>query len=93
MRIGMESYLAELVGTFFFILSILASAGNAYIVGIALAVVILLIGAVSGGNVNPAVSFAMYMKGMLSPMELGYYIVAQLLGSAGAVYAFKMIKA
>jgi aquaporin Z len=92
MRIGMESYLAEFVGTFFFILSILASAGNAYIVGIALAIVILLIGAVSGGNVNPAVSLAMYMKGTLSHIEFVYYVVAQVLGSAGAVYAFKMIQ-
>ena len=90
MRIGMESYLAEFVGTFFFILSILASAGNAYIVGIALAIVILLTGAVSGGNVNPAVSLAMYMKGTLSLIEYTYYVIAQFLGSAGAVYAFKM---
>lgn len=93
MRIGIESYLAELVGTFILVLTILGTGGNAYLVGLSLAVVILFTGAISGGMVNPAVSFAMYLKGMLMPIEFAYYVIAQLLGGAGAFYAFKMIKA
>lgn len=92
MKIDATSYLAELIGTFFFILVILVTDGNAYLTGGALALVIILIGAISGGNVNPAVSFAMYLKGMLTPMELVYYIAAQLMGGAGAVFAFKNLR-
>jgi aquaporin TIP/aquaporin related protein len=89
MRVSLSSYFAELVGTFFFILSILASAGNPYIIGAALALVVLLIGGISGGHVNPAVSFTMFMKGSLSSMELMYYVIAQLAGGLGALYAFR----
>ena len=85
------AYIAELVGTFAFILVILASGGNAYIIGAALAIVILLIGSISGGHVNPAVSFAMFMKGGLTPIELASYVVAQLIGGIGAIYAYRML--
>lgn len=91
MKIDFTSYFAEFVGTFFFLLVILSTAGNAYLTGGALALIILIIGTISGGNVNPAVSFAMYLKGMLSPVELIYYIIAQLLGASGAVIAFKSL--
>ena len=91
MKIGPASYLAEFVGAFVFILSILTSDGNPFIVGGMLALVILLIGGVSGGHVNPAVSLAFFMKGALTPVELGAYIFAQLAGGAGAFYASKML--
>jgi aquaporin Z len=89
---SIPAYIAELVGSFFFILTIIASAGNPYIIGAALAVVILLIGGISGGHVNPAVSFAMFINGSLAPADLASYVVAQLVGGAGAAYAYKMIK-
>jgi aquaporin Z len=85
------AYIAELVGTFAFILVILASDGNAYIIGAALAIVILLIGSISGGHVNPAVSFAMFMKGGMTPVEVASYVVAQWIGGIGAVYAYRML--
>lgn len=90
---NVPAYIAELVGTFAFILVILASGGNAYIIGAALAVVVLLIGSISGGHVNPAVSFAMFMKGGMTPIEFASYVVAQLIGGLGAVYAYKMVSA
>lgn len=85
------AYIAELVGTFAFVLVILASGGNAYLVGAALAVVILLIGSISGGHVNPAVSFSMFMKGSMAPMEFATYAVAQIIGGLGAVYAYRLV--
>ncbi len=91
MRVSMHSYLAEFIGTFFFLLCILASGGSALIIGGALAFVIYMIASLSGGHVNPAVSFAMYMKGGLKPMELMYYVVSQLLGAAAAVHVFAML--
>lgn len=92
MRATFISYFAEYIGTFFFVLSIFASGGNPLIIGAALALVIFLIASISGGHVNPAVSFAMYMNGALRPVDLLSYIVAQVLGGVSAYYAYKMSK-
>lgn len=83
-------YLAEFMGTFALLLSIFAT-GNFAVIGATLAVVIYLIGGVSGGHVNPAVSVAMYVKGSLSAMELAGYIVAQVLGAAAGLYTYKAL--
>ncbi len=80
--------LSEFTGTFLLLLSILAT-GNAIIIGATLAVIILLIGATSGGHVNPAVSLAMYIKGALSMNELMMYVASQTLGGVAAVYAYR----
>jgi glycerol uptake facilitator-like aquaporin len=89
-RIEMNTLAAisEFAGTFLLLLSILAT-GNAFIIGATLAVIILLIGATSGGHVNPAVSLAMYVKGALSLNELVIYVVSQALGGVAAVYAYR----
>ena len=92
MNITPRSYLAEYVGTFFFILAIFASGGNPLIIGGALALVIFLIADCSGGHVNPAVSLAMYMNGALKGSDLALYVLAQLLGGASAFYAYRMTK-
>jgi aquaporin Z len=93
MRITGASYLAEFLGTFFFVLSIFASGGNPLVIGSALALVIFLISKISYGMVNPAVSLAMFFKGTLDVSELLMYIVAQFIGGASAYYAYKMVKA
>jgi aquaporin Z len=92
MRVSGASYVAEFVGTFFFILSIFASGGNPLIIGASLALVIFLIANVSGGNVNPAVSLAMYMNGELKASDLFSYVFSQLLGGVSAYYAYKMVQ-
>jgi aquaporin Z len=91
MKITGTSYIAEFVGTFFFILTILASGGNPLVIGAGLALVIFLIANVSGGHVNPAVSLAMFMNGSLRPTDLFSYVFAQLLGGASAYYTYKMV--
>jgi aquaporin Z len=80
--------LAEFLGTFLLVLSIIASGGNAWVIGGTLAVIILLVGSMSGAHVNPAVSLAMFLKGSLSTQELGAYVVVQLLGGAASLYAY-----
>ena len=80
--------LAEFLGTFLLVLVIIASGGNPWISGGALALIILLVGAMSGAQVNPAVSLAMFLKGALTSQELAGYIVVQLLGGASALYAY-----
>ena len=79
--------LAEFFGTFLLLISILAT-GNAYVIGATLALVILLIGGVSGAHVNPAVSAAMLVKGAISMSEFVGYSLAQLAGGVAAYYAY-----
>ncbi len=84
-------YIAEFIGTFFFLISILMSGGNAFIIGGVLALVILLIGSISGGMVNPAVAYAMYARGSLGFGEFVSYSVVQIIAAAFAVYAYQTL--
>jgi aquaporin Z len=84
------SLVAEFLGTFLLVLAVLASGGNAYVIGLTLVVIVLLTGKLSGAHVNPAISFAMFMKGSLSVKELGGYVVAQLLGGVSSLYAYRV---
>lgn len=88
----MLPYIAEYLGTFFFILAIFSSGGNPLIIGGALALVIFLIGGISGGHVNPAVSVSMFLNNGISTNKLLGYVVAQLLGGASAYYTYRMAK-
>ena len=92
MKVSVGSYLAEYIGAFFFILVIFVSGGNPWMIGAALALVIFLIGSISGGHVNPAVSLSMYMYGSLRPFELFIYVFVQLLGGVSAYYAYSSVK-
>ena len=92
MKVSTVSYLAEYIGTFFFVLSVFLSGGNPLIIGGALALVIYVIAGMSGGHLNPTISISMYMNGALQPMELFSYVFAQLLGGVSAYYAFKISK-
>jgi len=85
-------YLAEYLGAFFFILAVFSSGGNPLIIGGALAVVVFLIGNISGSHVNPSVSFAMLLNRDISMNKFIGYVVAQLLGGASAYYTYRMAK-
>lgn len=87
----MKKFIVEFLGTFFFLFVILAT-GNAFAIGAALAVAILLGGSISGGNYNPTVSFMMVIAGKLPKKHLLPYIIAQLSGSVAAFALSKMIK-
>lgn len=84
----MYPYVAEFLGTFLLV-AVIAYIGNAYAIGAALVAGILLVGGVSGGHFNPAVSTWAYLSGSISSSTLVSYVVAQL-AAAWAVYALKM---
>jgi aquaporin Z len=79
-----NKFIAEFIGTFIF-LGIILQTGSAIPIGIALIAVIYLIGSISGGHVNPAVSIIMFCKGSINFTTLLMYIIAQL---AGALLAY-----
>jgi aquaporin Z len=85
----MYKYLAELVGVFVFALSILLTKGAPLTIGAVLALVVYMTKPISGGHINPAVSYMMYLKNALSGMEFAYYTIAQLAGAALALYAYR----
>jgi MIP family channel proteins len=59
--------------------------------GLALAVVVSSLGAVSGGHFNPAVTLAVWIMGKITPMRAGAYVVAQLVGGLAAGLALKLV--
>ena len=83
--------LAEFLGTMFFLYVILAT-GDAVAIGLALMIVIFILGKVSGGNFNPAVSVMLAMAGKLSVKDLAPYVVAQVLGGLAALELYKRVK-
>jgi aquaporin Z len=78
----------EFLGTFAFIFAILTSGGNAYVVGGALILIILLLQHMSGGHVNPAVSLAMYFSSSVNFGTMISYIAVQLSAAFLAVKAY-----
>lgn len=54
----MKKYMAEMLGTFFFVL-IIGLSGDPLTIGIALAVLVYATGAISGGHLNPAVTLSL----------------------------------
>ena len=83
--------LAEFLGTMFFLYVILAT-GDAVAIGLALMIVIFILGKVSGGNFNPAVSVMLAMAGKLSMKDLAPYVVAQVLGGLAALELYNRVK-
>ena len=88
----MQKYLAEFLGTLFFVYVILAT-GNPLAMAAALALAIFMTASISGGHINPAVSIVMAAKGRISTNELIPYVVAQIFGGLVALEVYKKWKA
>ena len=81
----MLNYLAEFIGTFVF-LSIILATGKPIPIAVGLLAAIYLMGGISGGHFNPAVSVMMYLNKSLKMNDLPLYIAAQVGGGVLAYY-------
>lgn len=84
----MYNYLAEFLGTLFFVYIILATS-NPIAIGAALAFVILITSSISGGMMNPAVTIVMASSGKMPTSEVVPYILAEVLGALTALEIYK----
>ena len=85
-----QRFIAELVGTFIFLGVIIhvvnKNEENGWIkVGLALSVAILLLGSVSGGHFNPAVSFMFLVTNKINMAQFITDFIAQIIGALCAV--------
>ena len=84
----MQKYLAEFLGSLFFIYVILAT-GNPIAIGASLTLIALLASNISGGHVNPMVSLVMASIGKLDTRDLIPYMIAQVLGGLVGLEIYK----
>lgn len=87
----MNKYLVEFVGTLFLLYVILVT-GNAFAIGAALAIAIIVGSKISGGHFNPAVTITMAAAGQKPLNEVLPYILAQIAGGLVALELYKQIK-
>ena len=87
----MYKYLAEFLGTLFFMYIIIAT-GNPLAIGAALALTILMTVNISGGYINPAVTISMAAAGKLDVNEIIPYVLAQVFGALVAVQIYTRYK-
>jgi hypothetical protein len=87
----MYRYLVEFFATLFFVYIILAT-GNPIAIGAALTFIILAVGEISGGYVNPAVAIVMASVDKLPINDLIPYCVAEILGGLVALEIYKRWK-
>ncbi|MFY9227877.1 MAG: aquaporin [Candidatus Microsaccharimonas sp.] len=77
---------AELVGTFLLASVVIAGQGQPIFVLFALAGIVLMIGAISGAHVNPAITIGAWVTRRIGWLRAISYIVVQLLGAALAYF-------
>jgi len=70
----------EFIGSLFLVFVVIASGGNYLMIGGALALIVLLLGKLTGAAVNPAVALALYQSGRLNQGELFAYVLVEMLG-------------
>jgi aquaporin Z len=95
----MSKYIVEMIGTFFFVLTIgmtvIAPGADALAplaIGSALMVMIYAGGHVSGGHYNPAVTLAVWMRGKCDTAAVPGYMVMQVVGALIAAVVVGVLK-
>ncbi len=75
---------AEFIGTFLLAIAVIAGQGQPIIVLFAIAGVVLMVGAMSGAHINPAMTIGAWATKRISGLRALGYIVAQILGGLAA---------
>jgi len=95
----MNKYIAELIGTFFLVLTIgctVIAGGSGVIpplaIGAVLMVMIFANGHLSGGHLNPAVTLGVFVRGRCPAGEVAPYMIFQVIGAVLAAMAVKFLK-
>jgi aquaporin Z len=95
----MNKYIAELIGTFFLVLTIgctvIGSGAGALAplaIGSALMVMIFAGGHISGAHFNPAVTLGVWLRGKCEAKDVAPYMVFQIIGATLAAFAVKFLK-
>jgi aquaporin Z len=78
---------AEFIGTFLLVAVIIVSQGSAIAVMFSLVGIVLLIGAISGAHVNPAITVGAWVTRRIGWLRAIAYIFVQFLGAAVAYFA------
>lgn len=97
MNSNMVKGVLEMVGTFVF-LSVILNTGNMGAlqplgVGIGLMAAVFLVGGMTGGHLNPAVTVMSAMAKTITNEQAMYYIVGQVAGGLAALYVSQQLKA
>jgi len=87
----MKRYLMEAIGTFFFAFAVVFAGytGNPIPAALMLMAMIYIGAHISGAHYNPALSFSFFMCNRLRLEELGFYMLAQLIGALSAILFFE----
>ena len=84
----MNKYIAEFLGSLFFLYVVLASK-NAIVIGAALTLTIMLVSNITNGDFNPAVTIMLTAAGKQSVKDAGPFIIAQVMAGLVAVEIYK----
>lgn len=79
--------IGEMVGTFLLVAMVTATGGNAFLVGVALAVIVAMVFNISGAHVNPAVTLGLFVMRKVSATKMIFYWMAQFVGAIAAILA------
>ena len=95
----MNKYVAELIGTFFLVLTVGCTvighgAGPLapLAIGSALMVMVFAGGHISGGHFNPAVTLGVWLRGKCESKDVAPYIIFQIMGAVLAALVVKLLK-
>ena len=86
----MNKYIVEFLGTF--LLSVVVFSTSNYLAhGAALAIAVMLGGAISGGIFNPAIATSMMVANKITQMDYILYIIVEILGALAGFVLVKKI--
>lgn len=87
----MKRYVIEFIGTFFLVLTIGLTAGNALAIGAVLAAMVYMGGYISGAHYNPAVTLGILLQKKIKAHEAGIYMLVQLVAAIVAASVYQLV--